>query len=236
VYVDGHLDCPEAGAVTGGNTPSTNLDLGIGSNPPPPVCYAPDDPIDLKLARAEMWLLGFLGAAGGARAASLPSGAAGNAPFVPGTWFGGPGSPNSLVTASLKVPPSASSSGTALPAPASPAGLLAPTTDYNQWEGPPTSIVLPKDMTMYRAWGTNAKQVGSWLSVTRPPSAVVAQSTLALKYKPEYVSEVLVPAGTRIQIGWAAAQPTFGQPGQALQVRLLDRIPDSNFGPGIPLP
>jgi len=49
----------------------------------------------------------------------------------------------------------------------------------------------------------------------------------------EYVSEVLVPAGTRYQIGTAAS--AFGQPGGGVQVLLLDRIPAANFGPGTPI-
>jgi len=43
----------------------------------------------------------------------------------------------------------------------------------------------------------------------------------------------LVPAGTRYQVGTAAS--AFGQPGGAIQVLLLDRIPAGNFGAGAQL-
>jgi hypothetical protein len=43
----------------------------------------------------------------------------------------------------------------------------------------------------------------------------------------EFVSEVTIPAGTRVQRGTAA--PAFGQPGGFPQVLLLDRIPAANF-------
>lgn len=46
-------------------------------------------------------------------------------------------------------------------------------------------------------------------------------------------SPVLVPAGTRIQVG--VAGEAFGQPGGLIQVRLLEEIPLSSFGKGAPL-
>ncbi len=47
-----------------------------------------------------------------------------------------------------------------------------------------------------------------------------------------YIQEVLVPAGTRLQR--SRALPAFGRRGGAEQFQLLDRIPDSNFGVGVP--
>jgi hypothetical protein len=48
----------------------------------------------------------------------------------------------------------------------------------------------------------------------------------------EYIQDVMVPAGTRLQSSIAA--PAFGQPGGMLQFELLERIPIKNFGEGVP--
>ena len=48
----------------------------------------------------------------------------------------------------------------------------------------------------------------------------------------EFMQEVTVPAGTRLQSSIAA--PAFGQPGGMLQFELLERIPVKNFGEGVP--
>jgi len=89
---------------------------------------------------------------------------------------------------------------------------------------------------MYRVWGGESEQVGEWLSLTRPTSASLARQGLELRpgNTAQWYSEVVVPAGTRYQIGSAAAN--YGQRGGALQVQLLERIPEVNFGRGIPLP
>ncbi len=88
---------------------------------------------------------------------------------------------------------------------------------------------------MYRVWGGESGQAGSWLTPIRPASAAEARAGLALpgQNAATYVSEVTVPAGTRYQVGAAAS--AFGQPGGATQVQLLDRIPGSSFHPGVPL-
>ena len=89
---------------------------------------------------------------------------------------------------------------------------------------------------MYRVWGGDSQKVGAWLTPFRPIDATSARRELALppNNSARYVSGVLIPAGTRVQIGIAG--PAFGQPGGALQVQLLERIPSSNFGPGEILP
>jgi hypothetical protein len=88
---------------------------------------------------------------------------------------------------------------------------------------------------MYRVWGGVADQVGAWLTPTMPTSAdaVTAELSLPPSNLATYVSEVNVPAGTQFQMG--VAGPGFGQAGGGLQVQLLERIPISSFGPGIPL-
>lgn len=112
--------------------------------------------------------------------------------------------------------------------------LPAP-TGYTLWTGPLKSVVAESDTVMYRVWGGESGQVAGWLSPTKPSSTLSAIRDLALPpgNSAEFLSEVLVPAGTRYQIGTAAS--AFGQPGGATQVLLLDRIPASNFGPGAPL-
>jgi len=88
---------------------------------------------------------------------------------------------------------------------------------------------------MYRVWGGGSGQAGEWLTPIDPASSAAARAGLAL---PEgnaasYVSQVLVPAGTRIQVG--VAGEAFGQAGGWTQVRLLEQIPLSSFGKGVPL-
>jgi hypothetical protein len=88
---------------------------------------------------------------------------------------------------------------------------------------------------MYRVWGGGSGQAGEWLTPINPASSAAARAGLAL---PEgnaatFVSEVLVPPGTRIQVG--VAGEAFGQAGGWTQVRLLEEIPLSSFGKGVPL-
>lgn len=96
--------------------------------------------------------------------------------------------------------------------------LLPAPRDYNQWAGEIRSVVAETDMTMYRVWGDESKQIGGWLTPTKPSSAISAIRDLSLPpgNSAAYVSEVLVPAGTRYQFGNAAS--AFGQPGGATHV------------------
>jgi len=113
--------------------------------------------------------------------------------------------------------------------------LLAPYTGYQSWAGDIRSVTAASDTTMYRVWGGGSQQVGPWLSPVAPTSAAAATESLALPAAntAQFYSEVLVPAGTRYQIGTAAAANGLG--GGGVQVQLLERIPVGNFGPGIPL-
>ena len=103
-------------------------------------------------------------------------------------------------------------------------------------EGPITSVKLSEKTTLYRVWGGKSSRAGGWLSVFRPAAQAEARSLLALPpdNSAEFVSEVCVPAGTRVQFSRAA--PAFDQLGGALQVQLLERIPETAFSPGESLP
>jgi RHS repeat-associated protein len=103
------------------------------------------------------------------------------------------------------------------------------------WKGEILSTTASDDLTMYRVWGGKAPQAGGWLTPVKPTSAAAARSSLALPAEntAEYFSTVTVPAGTRFQIGTAGSG--FGQPGGGVQLNLLDKIPASSFGPGVPL-
>jgi hypothetical protein len=113
--------------------------------------------------------------------------------------------------------------------------LLAPYTGYQPWAGEIRSVTAASDTTMYRVFGGGSQQAGAWLSPIRPISAASATESLALPgaNAAQFYSEVLVPAGTRYQIGTAAAANGLG--GGGVQVQLLERNPLGNYGPGIPL-
>jgi filamentous hemagglutinin len=117
----------------------------------------------------------------------------------------------------------------ALPAP--PAGTV------QAWSGSITAGTVPDGgMTAYRIWGGGSTQAGSWLSPIPLESTSAAQSLLALPpaNAAEFISTVQIPGGTQIQFGTAAS--AFGQTGGGIQIQLLQRIPLSSFGPGVPLP
>jgi len=115
-------------------------------------------------------------------------------------------------------------------------GALPAMEGVNPWAGRIVAGETQTTMTMYRVWGGEAKQAGEWLTSLRPASAAEARAGLALPpgNAASFVSEVTVPAGTQVQVGTAAA--AFGQTGGAIQMQLLERIPASAFGPGVPLP
>lgn len=104
--------------------------------------------------------------------------------------------------------------------------------DADQWAGSTLSRVTQTDEVMYRVWGGGSGRAGEWLTPINPSSSAAARAGLAL---PEgnaatYVSRVVVPAGTRVQVG--VAGEGFGQPGGWVQVRLVDQIPLESFGKG----
>jgi len=106
----------------------------------------------------------------------------------------------------------------------------------NPRTGAIVSLVTEEEWVLYRVWGDNAPREGKWLTNFQPTWQGEARGLLALPpdNSARFVSEVRVPAGTRIQLSCAAS--AFGQAGGALQVELLEPIPSSAFGPGRPLP
>ena len=97
---------------------------------------------------------------------------------------------------------------------------------------PIRSFVTNEDRTYYRVFSGD-RNVGGFLTGAPPASADEAVTGLALppENTADFLQEVLVPAGTRLQSSIAA--PAFGQPGGLLQFELLDQIPIKNFGPGV---
>lgn len=96
----------------------------------------------------------------------------------------------------------------------------------------------PRSQVFYRAYSGDAT-VGSWLTAVPPRSQAWAQEALALPpwNKATYVQEVLVPEGTLLERSRAIRVPDWGRMrGGAEQFKLLETIPESNFGPGRPLP
>ena len=98
------------------------------------------------------------------------------------------------------------------------------------------SFVTSEDGVFYRVFSGD-NRVGAFLTRVRPRSAALAREALDLPpgNSAEFVQEVLVPAGTRLQrsrvLGGA-----FGGQGGAEQFELLQYVPIENFGPGVPLP
>lgn len=78
-------------------------------------------------------------------------------------------------------------------------------TSVNQWSGSTVSRVTRTDEVFYRVHGGQSGQVGEWLTPIRPTSGASARAGLALPpgNTAESVSRVVVPAGTRIQVGTA---------------------------------
>jgi hypothetical protein len=72
-----------------------------------------------------------------------------------------------------------------------------------------------------------------------PRSSAWAQEALALPRNntASFIQEVIVPRGTMLERSRAIPMPEWGRMrGGAEQFRLMERIPDANFGPGVPLP
>lgn len=112
-------------------------------------------------------------------------------------------------------------------------GELANPTTVNNASSPITSFVTETDSTFVRVYSDSP--AGSFLADVAPASADDAVRGLALppSNTADFIQDVTVPAGTRIQSSVAAE--AFGQPGGLMQFELLERIPDSSFGPGRPL-
>ena len=90
----------------------------------------------------------------------------------------------------------------------------------------------------YRVYSGDAT-TGAWLTSVPPKSSAWAREALALPpwNKATHIQEVVVPNGTLLERSRAIAVPQWGRfRGGAEQFKLLEAIPDSNFGLGRPLP
>lgn len=125
-------------------------------------------------------------------------------------------------------------SGASVAANAGPKALNA-ASRVSPWAGSSLSRLTREGEVMYRVWGGGADKAGSWLTPINPISSTAARQGLALPAENAalYVSKVTLPAGVRVQVGTAG--PAFGQPGGWAQMQLLERIPLSSFGKGVPL-
>ena len=96
------------------------------------------------------------------------------------------------------------------------------------------SDILKKDELFFRVFSGNNK-IGRFLTKSPPTSKNGAIEGLALppNNQADFIQEVLVPAGTRLQR--SRALPAFGRGGGKEQFELLDNILDENFKVGKPL-
>ncbi len=129
-------------------------------------------------------------------------------------------------TSSLLVGPVAANAG--------PKALNA-STRVAPWAGSSLSRLSREGEVMYRVYGGGAGKAGSWLTPINPVSSAATRQGLALPAENAalYVSKVTLPGGVRMQVGTAGS--AFGQPGGWAQAQLLERIPLSSFGKGVPL-
>lgn len=113
---------------------------------------------------------------------------------------------------------------------------LAASTRAAPWAGSTLSRLSREGEVMYRVYGGGAAKAGSWLTPINPASSAAARQGLGLPAENAalYVSRVTLPGGVRMQVGTAGE--AFGQPGGWAQAQLLERIPLSSFGKGVPLP
>jgi len=95
------------------------------------------------------------------------------------------------------------------------------------------SDVTKQDEVFFRVFSGDSTR-GSFLTKVPPTSQRGAVESLALPpgNNADFIQQVLVPAGTRLQR--SRALPAFGRRGGKEQFQLLDKIPNENFGPGVP--
>lgn len=98
-------------------------------------------------------------------------------------------------------------------------------------------IVLQRDRVFARVHG-EGNQARSWMMKAEDIDGLTPQQIkdkFALPELPSYVSDVHVPAGSKIRIGTVAPQPGWGS-GGATQYELLQRLPSDAFKNVRPLP
>jgi len=95
------------------------------------------------------------------------------------------------------------------------------------------SDVTKQDEVFFRVFSGDSTR-GGFLTKVAPTSQRGAIEGLALPpgNSADFIQQVLVPAGTRLQR--SRALPAFGRRGGKEQFQLLDEIPNGNFGPGVP--
>jgi hypothetical protein len=94
------------------------------------------------------------------------------------------------------------------------------------------------DKIYYRVFSGDATK-GGWLTAVPPKSSAWAQEALALPpgNQANMIQAVTVPNGTLLERSRAIPVPEWGRyRGGAEQFKLMEAIPDSNFGSGRPLP
>lgn len=94
------------------------------------------------------------------------------------------------------------------------------------------SFVTKAESVYYRVFSKNP--AGRFLTKVAPGSRATAIEGLALppSNQADFIQRVVVPAGTRLQRSRALA--AFGHRGGMEQFELLQRIPSTAFGPGVP--
>jgi RHS repeat-associated protein len=94
------------------------------------------------------------------------------------------------------------------------------------------SFVTAEDKIFYRVFSGD-RRAGRFLTSSFPKSSEWARNALSLppSNQAEFIQEVLVPAGTRVQR--SRALPLNGRRGGAEQFQLLENIPDGNFRTGV---
>jgi len=111
--------------------------------------------------------------------------------------------------------------------------LLPPPSLIPNAGGKIVSDVTQSEQVFFRIFSGNKTQ-GAFL--TRVPPTNSAQAIEGLALPPgntaEFIQRVMVPAGTRLQR--SRALPIFGRRGGKEQFELLDKIPTSSFGSGVP--
>jgi len=103
---------------------------------------------------------------------------------------------------------------------------------------PVTTFTTTSDVQFVRV-STSDNPVGAFLANASDIEGMTPeeiQQYLALPKVPTQIADVTVPAGTNMQVGTVAAQPSFGTPNVGgTQYQLLQQIPNSSFGTPRPL-
>ena len=111
---------------------------------------------------------------------------------------------------------------------------LLPSLQVPNAGGKIVSYVTKKDEVFSRVFSGDSTR-GGFLTKVAPTNQRGAIEGLALPpgNNADFIQKVLVPAGTRVQR--SRALPAFGRRGGKEQFQLLDKIPNKNFGSGVPL-